>query len=106
MVQVTTPQSVNVYKYQAKDLYVAYGISILASVVCVAIGYIAIIRNRGAYTNNFSTIMRTTRDDSLDDLVTITDTNGTYPLGKDLAKARVRMVIYPEMDRCMGFQSM
>jgi hypothetical protein len=106
VVQVTTPQFVNVYEYQAKDLYIAYGVSILVSVVCVAIGFIAISRNSGAYMNNFSTILRTTRDDSLDDLVTITDTNGIDPLGKDLGRARVRMVIHPEMDRSIGFQSM
>jgi hypothetical protein len=82
----------NVYKYQSKDLYLAYGLSILVTIGCFALGLVTIHRNSGSYTNDFSTVLRTTRHLSLRKVVDSTETSGLSPLGKHLAEVKIVMM--------------
>ena len=91
---MTVEQSRNVYVYRLLDLYVAYGASIAASIVCAAIGVSALYRNGLCYNTNFSTILRTTRRHELDDLMTPADTKGGDPLPMRIAN---RIVIFEDL---------
>jgi hypothetical protein len=91
-VPVTLSGSVNVYDYRSEDLYLAYGLSILVAVACFAIGLVSIRRNAGSYTNDFSTVLRTTRHPSLLEVVDSVQSSGLSPLGKELAAVRIVLV--------------
>jgi hypothetical protein len=74
----TTVQSYQTaYVYHPQNLLLAYGISIFCTFICVLVGFLALYRNRfKCYTNSFSTVVRTTRDEAFDALVTPVDLNG------------------------------
>ena len=93
---------VNVYHYAPTDLYIAYGVSILLTIFCMVVGLIAAIRNDGnSYTNTFSTILRTTRDRSLEHIVfTYEDTTGTNPLDSDIGN--IKVIMKHDRDRDKG----
>ena len=88
-VNITREQFRNLYVSRALDLYIAYGTSILCATICVSIGMLALFRNSVAYSNNFSTIFRTTRGRDFDVLVTPTETNGGDPLSKCIARQTI-----------------
>lgn len=87
-VTVTNPQ--NIYTYQPFDLVLSYGIAILGAVTCMAIGALAMTKNGLSYTNDFSTILRTTRSEDLNDLVQDAEANGADPLPAHVADGEVR----------------
>jgi hypothetical protein len=91
-VPVTVETTENVYDYRSKELYVAYGLSILVAAACLALGLISIHRNSGSYSNDFSTVLRTTRHLSLREVVDTTESNGLTPLSKDLAEVKIVMM--------------
>jgi hypothetical protein len=100
---VTVEQSRNVYVYRLLDLYIAYGASIAASIVCAAIGVSALYRNGLCYSTNFSTILRTTRRHELDDLMTPADTKGGDPLPTRISN---RIVIFEDLSHDFDESSM
>jgi len=71
-------------------VYLAYGISILCTLICVVSGCLALLHNGLSYTANFSTILRTTRRADITSLVDPNDTFGGAPLPKVIADAVVR----------------
>jgi hypothetical protein len=91
-VPVTVETTENVYDYRSKELYVAYGLSILVAAACLVLGLVSIHRNSGSYSNDFSTVLRTTRHLSLREVVGTTQSNGLTPLSKDLAEVKIVMM--------------
>jgi hypothetical protein len=90
----TTIQSYqNIYAYHPKNLYLAYGLAISFSLICVALGCLALWQNGGkCYTNSFSTLLRTTRGEEFDQLVTDAESDGRDPLSDEIGKARVALL--------------
>jgi hypothetical protein len=78
----------NIYVYRPRDLWLAYGIAIAASFLCMILGVYAMWRNGGCYQTTFSTFIRVTNDENLLSLISTGDRGGE-PLPKDLAEARV-----------------
>jgi len=70
----------NIYAYQPLDLWLAYGIALLFYVLCLSIGIIGLRQNGFSYSNNFTTILRTTRNPNLDLLVTESESSGADPV--------------------------
>ena len=93
-VPVRVARFVNIYRYSSLDLYIAYGIAILLTLLCVLVGLLAAIRNGGhSYSNTFSTVLRTTRDRSLDSVIfTFDDTVGANPLDDDIGELQLLMI--------------
>jgi hypothetical protein len=81
-----------VYDYQSKDLVAAYGASIIVVAACFVLGLISIHRNSGSYSNDFSTVLRTTRHVSLQEVINSAESGGLSPLGKDLAEVKIVMM--------------
>lgn len=100
---MTVEQSRNIYVYRLLDLYVAYGASIAASIVCAAVGVSALYRNGLCYSTNFSTILRTTRRHELDDLMTPADTKGGDPLPMRISN---QIVIFEDLSHDFDESSM
>jgi hypothetical protein len=89
---VTVEGFKNVYDYRSEELYLAYGLSILVVSACFVIGLISIHRNSGSYSNDFSTVLRTTHHLSLQGVVDPAQASGLSPLGKDLAEVKIVMM--------------
>jgi hypothetical protein len=81
-----------VYDYRSEELYAAYGASIIVVAACFVLGLISIHRNSGSYSNDFSTVLRTTRHVSLQEVVNLAESSGLSPLGKDLAEVKIVMM--------------
>lgn len=82
--------SANIYDYDPRDLWIAYGIAAGSSLFCVIFGIYAIWCNGATYQNVFSTFLRTTRDQTLQNLIDPSD-NGAEPLPKDLAEVNITL---------------
>jgi hypothetical protein len=91
-VPVTVDATRNVYEYRSTELYLAYGLSILAATSCLVLGLILIRRNAGSYSNDFSTVLRTTRHPSLRETVDTAQSVGLSPLSKELAEVKIVMM--------------
>ncbi|OQU96014.1 hypothetical protein CLAIMM_02158 [Cladophialophora immunda] len=85
-VNVSVTTYPNKYTYDAFDLWLSYGIAIGVTLLCVAFGLEAIVRNQATYSNRFSTILRTTRNSAFDDLVGEND-DGSDPLPTSIGEA-------------------
>ena len=57
---VTTVVPKNVYVYSSDKLWLAYGIAIFLTAITVAQGLFVIFSSGASYSNNFSTVMRST----------------------------------------------
>ncbi|KAF3283571.1 hypothetical protein TWF132_010020 [Orbilia oligospora] len=79
------------YEYHRRNLFLAYLIpGVLVFVGCL-VGVINIIGSTRSYSTTLSTVIRTSRNESLDQLIQITDRNGGNPLPKRLARTKVRL---------------
>ncbi|KAF3129828.1 hypothetical protein TWF703_008566 [Orbilia oligospora] len=79
------------YEYHRRNLFLAYLIpGVLVFVGCL-VGVINIIGSTRSYSTTLSTVIRTSRNESLDRLIQITDRNGGNPLPKRLARTKVRL---------------
>lgn len=83
-------RSFNIYDYDPRDLWIAYGIAAGSALFCVIFGIYSILRNGATYQNVFSTFLRTTRDEALQNLIDPSD-NGAEPLPKDLAEVNITL---------------
>ena len=80
-----------VWVYDPWILWLPYGMAIVVSLGCLFVGGLAVYGNDGEiYDTSFSTVLRTTRNHDLDQLVK-DDTNGGQPLSHDVGRARVRL---------------
>lgn len=83
-VTVLTPQ--NAFVYRPRDLLISYISGVTATAVCVVVGFACISKaSSEAFGTSFSTILRTTRNPQLDNLVSPAETSGSEPLSKPLA---------------------
>lgn len=89
-VPVTISEFRNLYVYSPRDLYIAYGLAFLFSVVCVVIGLGALRDNGLSYSHTFSAVMRATQRSDFDALVTSAEATGADPLPRKIGEAKVR----------------
>ena len=54
------------------------------------LGCLALLQNGVSYTNDFSTIVRTTRSAEIDALVASSDQSGADPLARDLGRSKLQ----------------
>jgi hypothetical protein len=88
-IMVTEYNTVNIYVYTWKRLALSYSIAIILTFLAVIAGYVLLFINGAAYTNKFSTIMRTTRGADIDVLIAVQEMTGADPINERLAKARI-----------------
>lgn len=81
--------SVNIYKYTAWHLWLAYGIGLLATAVILILGFIAIAANGGPYSTRFSTYLRTTLWSRIEEVLSEGSDTGADPLPRDVAREKV-----------------
>ena len=86
-------RSLNTFTYNPRTLLIAYGIAILLAAACLACGLAALYSNGVSYTNNFSTVLRMTRDHRFDEFVRDEeDRSGADPLPQHIADVVVTYV--------------
>lgn len=89
-VPVTVTNYPQVYQYKPKDLWIAYGIAMLATAIAAVVGLHAVwIRGEG-YSSRFSTIVRVAKNTGLDRLLDGQD-DGSDPLPEHIARARLQV---------------
>jgi hypothetical protein len=88
----------NVYVYEARKLWIAYGSAILFATFAVALGLYTIVATGASYSNEFSTILRVGRHTHLPEGVSPRFDDGRDPLPKDLAKATLTVVRQERID--------
>lgn len=89
MREVTIRSPQNVYRYNSRNLLIAYGAAVLLTSATTVVGMLCIRHAASAYSAEFSTILRTTRNPELDLLVPAEETTGAEPLPRQLAATRV-----------------
>lgn len=90
MGNITVWNTINNYVYSPRNLYIAYGVGIFATVIIVAIGLFCIKKASQSYGKSFSTVLRTTRNAELSRLIDVSETSGAEPLSKHLADIRLK----------------
>jgi len=90
-VDVTVLSNDNVYHYSQWELVLSYGLAILLSSLGVGIGLWCISENEASYSNNFSTLLRVTRDSNLRDIIHDKDTSAVDPAPRYLEKVKVQL---------------
>jgi hypothetical protein len=92
----------NIFQYNALDLLLAYFISVLLAAVAVLVGIHALFINHVSYAVNFSSILRTTRNPNLDNIIRNTTSTGldkecnsmgVKPLAKSLEEMQLKFGI-------------
>jgi hypothetical protein len=78
------------YVYTESGLLIAYGISLMCTIICAMVGFYAFFVNDASYQNVFSTFLRATNDLEIRSNISSGDT-GSDPLPKDLAKTAVTL---------------
>lgn len=93
---VAEPVQVSVYPWEVAYIYtgsgllLAYGISMLCTLVCAIVGLYAFFINDASYQNVFSTFLRAINDLDTRSHISVGD-KGSDPLPKDLAKTTVTL---------------
>ncbi|KAF4501988.1 hypothetical protein FAGAP_1779 [Fusarium agapanthi] len=77
------------FSYEPRNLFIAYGLGLLASAVIVIVGLLCIKSASASYAAAFSTILRTTRNPDIDTIVPAAETSGAEPLSKQLGDTRL-----------------
>lgn len=82
---------VNLYNYNSRNLLISYITAVVFAFIGTTVGIFSIIANDRSYStpNSFSAILRTTRNQDLDELVGAKSL-GVEPLNKSLANTRLR----------------
>lgn len=75
--------------YSPRNLYIAYGTGIFATLVIVAMGLFCIYKASQSCSKSFSTILRTKRIAELSRLIDVSETSGDETLPKHLADIRL-----------------
>ena len=79
----------NRFAYQAKTLWITYGVALAATAVCLVLGGMALRENGVTSSTAFSTVLLTTRNGDLDVLARGREL-GSKPLSDDIAGVRMR----------------
>ncbi|KAF4440706.1 hypothetical protein FACUT_3244 [Fusarium acutatum] len=77
------------FSYEPRNLFIAYGLGLLASAVIVIIGLLCIKSASASYATTFSTILLTTRNPDINTIVPAAETSGAEPLSKQLGDTRL-----------------
>ncbi|KAJ5175616.1 uncharacterized protein N7482_001493 [Penicillium canariense] len=89
------------YIYHPLDLWIPYGVAILCTLLCIGLGVWSVVKSGLSYSNGFSTILRSTRDRSIDQLVVPDELGGQDPLPRRLATTK--LIFMDENDQRLGF---
>lgn len=81
-----------IYAYSSDKLWLAYGIAIFFTAIAVAQGFFVIFSSGASYSNNFSTIMRSTWSAELNVNFRQVENDFRDPLPEFLAKATVEFL--------------
>ncbi|KAI1504008.1 hypothetical protein F5X99DRAFT_373190 [Biscogniauxia marginata] len=105
-VNVDIWRTVNIYVYNPRDLYIAYGCAFGVSLLCVIWGLFVIHHHhrRNSYSLAFSTILRTTRSWEIEAVVDATARKGTDPNPDDLGKVQLRYEDGDDQSGTHGFR--
>lgn len=87
--QCTTTKKLAVYQYTTLRLVVVYAVSVVIALLVAVVGFVALGRNGVSSSMSVSTILRTTRNPTLDRLVGGGCLGGD-PIPKDLEKLRLK----------------
>lgn len=85
-VEVLHWEPVNIYKYTAWHLWLAYAVGLFATAVILSLGFVAISVNGAPYSNRFSTYLRTTPWSKMEDLLRDDGGTGADPLPRGTAR--------------------
>ena len=85
---VTTTTTTNIYVYQPKKVFIAYGIAIFFALVANVLGIWAYLSNGVSHDNSFSSIVCTTRDIHLSKL-NAHERLGALPLERKVGRTRM-----------------
>ncbi|CEI63337.1 hypothetical protein FVEN_g132 [Fusarium venenatum] len=88
---ITRFSAQNAFSYEPRNLFIAYGIGILFSMIIVIYGLLCIKSASASYANSFSTILRTTRNPDLDTVIPTAETSGAEPLSKNIGNIRLML---------------
>ncbi|KAI1806498.1 hypothetical protein F4811DRAFT_132375 [Daldinia bambusicola] len=78
-VPITVPTPKNFYYYNSRTLLSAYSVAIAITLLCVCVGFVALMKNGYTSSLSFSTVLLTTRNPDLDRL-SMGNTLGAQPL--------------------------
>ncbi|KAH7227133.1 uncharacterized protein BKA55DRAFT_599159 [Fusarium redolens] len=77
------------FSSESRNLFIAYGLGILASAIVIIIGLLCIKSASASYATSFSTILRTTRNPDLDTMIPTAKTTGAEPLSRHVGDMRL-----------------
>jgi hypothetical protein len=100
-IQIERHITQNTYAYDSRNLLVSYGLVVGFALIAGVAGCASILSNGASYSNRFSTVLRTTRGQELEELIVHNDRTGVDPLPKHLEKGRIdlrRGQLEPERD--------
>ncbi len=82
---------VPLYVYAPLNLFLSWGFAILHTIFAIILGIQALAKNGHSYSNNFSTVLRTTRHLELDAVLPPKEETGSDPLPKHLAERGISL---------------
>jgi hypothetical protein len=89
---------VNVYNYNANNLWTAYGVAIAVTLFSIAFGFYALYSNGVSYRTSFSTIVATARSHVFNEIM-VGATLGAQPMPKDVLKTKLKFGIFEEEEK-------
>ncbi|KAL4790489.1 hypothetical protein BDV19DRAFT_394059 [Aspergillus venezuelensis] len=92
---ITTRPTETRYTYAARNLLIAYGVSVFVSLLCIIAGLLSMWDNGIAFSDSLSTILRATRNRKFDEIVDRESMTGADPGPKALGDTRVIWVGLP-----------
>lgn len=95
LANITYESQINVYSYDANNLWTAYGVAIAATLLSLGVGFHALFSNGVSYRTSFSTIVATTRNNALDDIM-IGSSLGGDAMRKDVMRTKLRFGVIDE----------
>ncbi|KAL3478958.1 hypothetical protein BJX99DRAFT_93954 [Aspergillus californicus] len=78
------------YVYASRNLFIAYGVAVFVSLLCIIAGILTMWDNGITFTDSFSTILRATRNKKFDEIVPDDSTTGADPPPESLSNTRVQ----------------
>ncbi|KAF4631466.1 hypothetical protein G7Y89_g6667 [Cudoniella acicularis] len=100
-VTVRVSSQLNVFAYNSRNLLLPYGLSLLACTCSVVIGLRAYYLNGVSHNSSFSSIVSTTRNSTLDELMK-GHSLGSEPLDKDISGTKLQFGVLVGTEREKG----
>lgn len=80
----------NIYAYNRQHLWAAYGTATACTLLSISIAIVAVLRHGATYSNNLSTILRTTHGREYDGVLR-EDDGGEDPLPEHIARLQIKL---------------